>query len=126
MKFLLGLLGAKPWLWGLAALALVGSLGGIYAYIDHQGYKRASTEWALKYERRETELQKALIVEADRQAVANDSAKRREAERLAQAQAEIDALNAAIIEMDRAAEADPNRDRIGLGVDSVKRLNRIR
>ena len=127
IQILSGLLGGRTWAaWLVVAVLSLGALGGVYAWIDHQGYARASAEWQAKYEAREVALAQQRFHELDRQAHANDAAKAREAERLAAAQAQIDALNQALLENDVAAEADPNADRIGIGADSVERLNRIR
>lgn len=127
IRLLAGLLGGKTWLaWLIAAAMAATALAGVYAYVDHQGYKRAATEWSAKYEKREAELQAARFRELDRQATANAEAKAREAERLAAEQRRAEELEALLDELAAAAKADPNADRIGLGADSVERLNRIR
>lgn len=102
----------------------LGALGGIYAYIDHQGYTRATQEWTIKYERREAELQQQREDEIARQQAANDAAKAEEA-------AELDAerkrqIAAADRGMTLAAEAaaDPNHDNIALDAAAVDRHNR--
>ena len=121
------LLGGKTWLaWLIVAALSAGALGGLYAWVDHQGYARASAKWEKKYDAREAELQAARFKELDRQATANAEAKAREAERLAAEQRRVAELERQIAENDKAADADPNRDRIGIGADSVERLNRIR
>lgn len=126
MKLLIGLLGGKTWLaWLIVAGVGLGALGGIYAFIDHGGYRRATLEWTIKYDKRELELQQLRFKELDRQASVNAAAKAREADRLAAEMARAAALEAIILENDRAAESDPHRDRIGLGADSVDRINRI-
>lgn len=127
IALLTGLLGGKAWLaWLVAAGVGLGAVGGLYAYVDHQGYARAEAKWSQKYDAREAELQAVRFRELDRQATANAEAKAREAERIASMEAEIAALEAVVVENDRGAEADPNRDRVGLGADSINRLNRIR
>lgn len=121
------LLGGKTWAaWLLVAVLAIGAAGGTYAWVDHQGYARASAAWSQKYEAREAALQAQRFRELDRQASANAEAKAREAARLAAEQARADALEALIDELTAAAEHDPNAARIGLGADSVDRLNRIR
>jgi hypothetical protein len=127
IAWLARLLGGRTWLaWLLTAASVAGALGGIYAYVDHQGYKRATIEWSQKYDRREAELQAMRFRELDRQATANAEAKAAESARLREMAERLADLEAAAAENDRAAEADPNADRIGLGADSVERLNRIR
>ena len=127
MKFLIGLLGGKAWLaWLLVAGVGLGALGGVYAFIDHGGYRRATLEWTVKYDKREAELNAARFKELDRQASVNAAAKALEATRLAAEMARAAALEAIILENDLAAEIDPDKDRIGLGADSVDRINRIR
>lgn len=127
IAWLARLLGGRTWLaWMIAAASIAGALGGIYAYVDHGGYKRATLEWSQKYDRREAELQAMRFRELDRQATANAEAKAAESAKLKEMAERLAELEAAAIENDRAAEADPNADRIGLGADSVERLNRIR
>lgn len=127
IALLTGLLGGKAWLaWLVAAGVGLASLAGLYAYVDHQGYARAEAKWSQRYDAREAELQAVRFRELDRQATANAEAKARETEIITALAAEIAALEAAATENDRGAEADPNRDRVGLGADSINRLNRIR
>lgn len=127
IRALAALLGGKTWLARLMVAGLgLGAVGGLYAYVDHQGYKRAETKWSQKYDARELELQTVRFRELDRQATVNADAKAREAVILAAEQARADALEALIADLTAAAEADPHAARIGLGADSVNRLNRIR
>lgn len=121
------LLSGKTWLaWLIVAVLSAASLGGLYAWVDHQGYARASAAWEKKYDAREVELQAARFKELDRQATANAAAKAREAERLAAEQQRVDELELLLAELSRQADADPNRDRPGLSAGAVDRLNRIR
>ena len=127
IRILAGLLGGKTWLaWLIVAGLGLGAVGGLYAYVDHQGYRRAEVKWSAKYDAREAALEAQRFKELDRQATVNAEAKAREAERLAAEQRRVDELEALIADLAAAADADPNRDRIGLGADSVDRLNRIR
>lgn len=126
INFIASLLGGKTWLaWLVVAGLGAGAAGGAWAYIDHGGYARAANEWTIKYDKREAELQKARFAELDRQATVNAEAKARETTKLAAEKARADALDALVADLQAAAEADPNHDRIGLGADSVDRLNRI-
>ncbi len=121
------LLGGRTWAaWLVVAVLSLVSVGGLYAYVDHQGYARATAVWEKKYDAREAELQTQRFKELERQASANDAAKARESERLAAEQARADELERQISDLTTLADADPNAARIGLGADSVERLNRIR
>lgn len=121
------LLGGRTWAaWLVVAVLSISALGSVYAWIDHQGYARASAAWSKKYDAREAALTEQRFRELDRQATVNAEAKAREATRLAAEQARADALEAMIADLSAAAEHDPNAQRIGIGADSVDRLNRIR
>lgn len=121
------LLGGRTWLaWLIVAGLSLASLGGLYAYVDHKGYARAEDKWSQKYDAREAELQAARFRELDRQATANAEAKAREAKRLAEEQRRVDELDRQLAQINREADADPNRDRPGLSAGAVERLNRIR
>lgn len=127
IRTLAALLGGKTWLaWLVVAALSVGALGGLYAWVDHQGYARASAKWEAKYEARELELQTARFRELDRQATANAEAKAREASRLAAEQARAAELERLLAELSAQADADPNAARPGLSAGAVERLNRIR
>ncbi len=118
--------GSKLAAWALVAALGLGTLGGAYAWVDHGGYARAEAAWTIKYHEREIELQKQLFIEIEHQAIANDAAKAREAEKLAAEQKRRAELEAALLLAEQEADEDPGRDRIGIGADSVSRLNRIR
>ena len=121
------LLGGRTWLAWLIVVGLsVGTLGGLYAWVDHQGYARASAAWGKKYDARETELQAQRFRELDRQATANAEAKAREAERLAAEQQRVEELELLLADLSKQADADPDRDRPGLSAGAVDRINRIR
>ena len=127
IKALAGLLGLKSWVtWLIIAGASLSALGGVYAYVDHGGYARAAHEWSTKYDAREAAWLKASIAEAERQSLANQIAKEKEAAALAAERARAAALEAQIAELEKAAEADVNHARVGLGAASVDRLNRSR
>lgn len=126
IKILSALLGGKTWLaWLIVAGLGLGALGGVYWYVDHGGYQRATLEWTVKYNDRELALERQRLAELDRQAQANDQAKAAEAARIAQLRNELAQLERELEEQSHAADNDPNADRIGLGADSVHRINRI-
>ena len=109
---------------GLATV-VIGLAGGAYWYVDHGGYNRAATEWSAKYNDRELALERQRLAELDRQALANDQAKANEVARLAQLRNELTALERQLQEQADEAANDPDADRVGLGADSVLRIDRI-
>jgi len=108
--------------WLAAALVLVAA----YFWIDGRGYDRAVMEYTLKIERIHAEYKDAADKESERQAVANDLAKQREALRIAQMQAENQSLQDQIEELEREASQDPDAGKPVLGAPSVRRINQIR
>lgn len=124
---LTALLGGKTWIvWLIAAGVGLSALAGVGLWIDRNGYQRAAAEWTIKYDKRELELNEQRFKEIDRQATANAEAKAKEAARLAAEMARAAELEARVLELEQQAENDPNANRIGLGADSVARLNQIR
>lgn len=126
---MLALFRTLPLLWRVltivgALAAILGSAAGIYAWIDHQGYQRATLEWTVKYNAREAELKQQAADELARQQAANDAAK---AEEEAQLEAERKRQMAAIdlaMTLANEAAADPNADNIALDAAAVDRHNR--
>lgn len=126
IKLIASLLGGKTWLvWLIVAALGLGALGGAYWWVDHGGYQRATLEWTVKYNDRELALERQRLAELDRQATANDSAKAAEAARIAQLRNELAQAERELQEQSHEADIDPNADRVGLGSDSVLRINRI-
>lgn len=111
--------------WLVVAGLGVAVAGGAYFYVRGQGYEQATLEWSVRYQERELALERQRLAELDRQALANDQAKAAEAARIAQLRNELSALERELQEQSNAADIDPNADRIGLGSDSVLRLQRI-
>lgn len=120
---------ALPLLWRLASIiggiaVILGVAGGVYLWIDHQGYRRAELEWTVKYQQREAELQRELADEIKRQAEANADAKAAE-------EAELEVYRQQLLKMAKLAQqlsteaaADPNHDNIALDAAAVDRHNR--
>lgn len=120
------LLGGRTWVAWLALTLLgIATLGGIYAYGDHQGSYRTELEWTAKYQARENELNQRRIQELDRQAIANATAKAAEDAALAELQRQRDESQALADRLAAEAAADPNAARVGLDASAVERLNRI-
>lgn len=126
IKFIAGLLGGNTLMaWLIVAGLGLGAVGGLYWYVDHQGYNRATLEWTVKYTERENELERQRLAELDRQATANDRAKAAEAARIAQLRNDLAQAERELQEQSHEADVDPNADRVGLGASSVQRINRI-
>lgn len=127
IKLLTDLLGGKAWLaWLVVAFVGLGGLGAAYAYVDHSGYARASSGWTVKYDDLEAAVERASAAETARQSQANEAAKSAEASAVQVEQDREASLEATITELQVEADSDPNKDRVGLGADSVNRLNRIK
>jgi hypothetical protein len=108
---------------GLAAFALLASA---YAYVDHKGYQRAAGVYEQRIAADAAKRLEADLNEQRRQIIANNAAKKREAEAIAALEAE-EARNLELRkELRREAEQDPDRDRVVLGAPSVRRINKIR
>lgn len=126
ISLLASLLGGRTWLaWVIVAGAAFAGLGGAYAYIDHRGYERATLEWTVKYQRRETELAQQRADELDRQAAVNAQAKAHEQQALVEMESQLAASQALVDELAREAAQDPNANKLGIDADAVDRLNRI-
>jgi hypothetical protein len=109
---------------GLVLLALAG--WWIHGQIYDDGYADAST----KYEAQIT-AERAAQLEADlneqrRQTIANNAAKKREAEAIAALEAEQAANTELRRRLASEARQDPDADKPSLGAGSVQRINQIR
>lgn len=130
---MLSLLGKLPieWQIGLltgAVLAVFGSLGGAYLYIDHQGYDRgyqkASLEGQVKYDRRELELAQQRADERDRQDSINAMKKAEEARDLEEQRKQKDTRNRLALQLADEAAKDPSAGVIALDQAAIDRYNR--
>lgn len=126
IKLIAGLLGGNTLIaWLLVAGLGLGAVGGVYWYVDRQGYNRATLEWTVKYTERELALERQRLAELDRQALANDRAKAAERAAIEQLRNELAQAERELQEQSHEADIDPNADRIGLGADSVSRIGRV-
>jgi len=108
IRLLLGLLGRRAMAgWALAALLAV--TGGAYTLGRIQGAAAANARQAAARARLQTRMIRTAEI-----------ASRREAARLA-AEQQVQQLSR---ELENAARTDPRADRIAIGADSVRRLNR--
>ncbi|MBB4235030.1 hypothetical protein [Rhizobium esperanzae] len=132
------LIGVDKWLVGVvAALAVAGAIfwAGLTVYnrIYDSGYQAATGKFTVQIAELKTDFANqraaaaaAANVELERQAAVQNQAKAREAERIAEMQAETESLNQKIEELQREASEDPDAGRIVLGAPSVQRINKVR
>lgn len=116
-------LGANSW---MSWLALVVVVGGLFGGVWYNGYSTASNKWELKYEQRERQIAQTTAIEQDRQWEANQRAKERERAMLDKLLLVQDELDKQLGVNANEAANDPDRDRIGISVDGVQRINRIK
>ncbi|WP_064696052.1 hypothetical protein [Rhizobium aegyptiacum] len=118
---------ANKWVgYGIAVVLLALAVWWGVSTIYSNGYDAAS----LKYRAEIAELKQAAAAaasaELERQAAANNAAKAREAERIAEMQAENESLELKIKELEREAGEDPDAGRTALGAPGVQRINKVR
>jgi hypothetical protein len=115
---------ALPLVWRLASFlglvaVVLGGIGGLYGYVHHQGYVAGYSDASEKYEKAE----QAMVV-------ANQKAADEAAKALAEAQIQLQIKEATLDDyvkaLDIAASQDPHGAELGLGVDSLRRLNAIK
>lgn len=111
---------------GAVALALFVALWGYGALKDGQGYKRAETVYQLKIEKLKSDQALQAITELERQQAANEAAKRREAELLADLKQQNNDLDQLLLEQSVEALQDSNANGGGINASSVRRLNQIK
>lgn len=109
---------------GVAIVTLLVGIGGVYAWIDHQGYQRATLEWTVKYEKREAELERQRADELARQKDANDAAIAEMNQQLALYKDELVKATALEEELAKQTAADKQAARIALDAAAVDRYNR--
>lgn len=93
---------------------------------DGQGYKRAETVYQLKIEKLKSDQALQALAETERQQAANESAKRREAELLADLKQQNNDLDQLLLEQSVEALQDSNANGGGINASSVRRLNQIK
>lgn len=112
--------------WAVVALLVAAVFGGTYAIADHRGYARAELKYAAEIAQMKADAALARADEIERQSAANNAAKQAEAKRIADMQADADALQHQIEELQREAHQDPDAGKPALGASSVQRINKIR
>jgi ABC-type transport system involved in cytochrome bd biosynthesis fused ATPase/permease subunit len=112
--------------WIVGALLSVLALVGVYFVADHRGYQRAATAYTAQIEQMKTDAATARANEIERQDAANNAAKQAEAARITQMQADANALQTQIEELQREAHQDPDAGKPALGASGVQRINKVR
>ncbi|MGO8172710.1 hypothetical protein ACC764_19635 [Rhizobium ruizarguesonis] len=112
--------------WVVGALAALALLLVAYAYVDHKGYQRAEVHYKGVIAAEHAAAVTARTAEVERQTARQNEAKAREAERIAEMQAEADQLTKQIEELQREASEDPDAGRTAIGAPSVRRINKVR
>ncbi len=112
--------------WITGVLVAVLTLAGVYFVADHRGYQRAATAYTAQIEQMKAEAATARANEIERQDAANNAAKQAEAQRIAQMQADADALQTQIEELQREAHQDPDAGKPAIGASGVQRINKVR
>lgn len=111
-------------------LILVGvvvlAIGFLGVFIYNKGYSSAELKWSAKYTERENALLAQALAERVRQAQANIAAKKAEAMRIAEMQAENQKLEDLIKELSDEADKDPAANNKCLSPDSQLRINKVR
>ncbi|MBX4941188.1 hypothetical protein [Rhizobium binae] len=110
----------------VGALAALVLLLAAYAYVDNRGYARAEAHYKGVIAAEHAAAATARDAETERQVAANNAAKAREAERIAEMQAANEDLQSQIEELQREASQDPDAGRVVLGAPSVQRINKVR
>ena len=109
------------------ALVLAGILLVVFtASVYNKGYQSAAAAWSVKYNTRENELILASMAETARQQAANAEAKKLEAERIAQLEADNEKLSQLIKDLSDEADKDPAADNVCLSPDGRVRINKVR
>jgi len=108
IRFLMGIIG-RPAILGWALAGVMALVGGSYTLGRYQGTATANTKRAAEQARLQVQMMRMA-----------DIASRKEAARLAA----VAAADKLLRELEDAAHTDPLADRVSLGADSVRRLNR--
>lgn len=112
--------------WAVIVLLAVAAFAGTYAIADNRGYARAEAHYTAEIASIKAAAATARADEIERQSSANNSAKQAEAQRIAAMQADADALQHQIEELQREAHQDPDAGKPALSASSVQRINKIR
>ncbi|WP_425963836.1 hypothetical protein [Rhizobium nepotum] len=117
---------SKPAMYVYAAIAAALLLWAVHTHIYNNGYEAAELVYQAKIAATAAQLAEADANEQRRQTIANNAAKKREAEALAEIAAREHEITELRKELRREAQQDPDAGRIALGSGSVQRINKIR
>lgn len=117
---------SKPAFYVYAVIAAVVLLWVVHTHVYNSGYDDAVLVKDAEIAELKRAATEARNAEVERQDAANNAAKLREAQRIAEMQAENELLQSQIEELGREADQDPNAGRVVLGAPSVQRINKIR
>ncbi|MBX5010904.1 hypothetical protein [Rhizobium lentis] len=112
--------------YGIAVVLLALAVWWGASTIYNNGYDAASLKYRVEIAELKQAAAAAANAETERQAAANNAAKAREAERIAQMRAENESLELKIKELEREAGEDPDAGRTALGAPGVQRINKVR
>lgn len=111
---------------GVVSLAICLGAWWIHHTIYTSGFNDATAAWSAKYDKREADLIEKADKERSRQIIANNEAKKAEAERIAQLEAENTALENNIRKLEDEAALDPDADKPSLSPAGRLRINSVR
>lgn len=117
---------SKPAMYLYAAIAASLLLWGVHNRVYSNGYEAAELVYQAKIAATAAEMAEADANEQRRQTIANNAAKKREAEALAEIAAREQEITELRKELRLEAQQDPDAGRTALGSGSVQRINKIR
>ncbi|MCZ7855063.1 hypothetical protein O9X81_00375 [Agrobacterium salinitolerans] len=117
---------SKPAMYVYAAIAAALLLWAVHAHVYNSGYEAAELHYKAEIAATASALAEADANEQRRQTIANNAAKKREAEALAEIAAREQEITELRKELRREAQQDPDAGRTALGSGSVQRINKIR
>jgi hypothetical protein len=122
----MGILLSKPAFYVYAAIAAVLMLWAVHTHVYNNGYEAAELVYQAQIAATAAQLAEADANEQRRQTIANNAAKKREAEALTEIAARELEITELRKELRREAQQDPDAGRTALGSGSVQRINKIR
>lgn len=109
-----------------AALLAAAALWCLHGSIYDSGYQAAAQRYEAILSRERADAAEAAANEQRRQTIANNAAKQREAEAVAQLEAEQTENLELRRKLASEAQQDPDADKPVLGAGSVQRINKVR
>lgn len=117
---------SKLAMYAYAAIAAVLLLWAVHTHVYNSGYEAAELHYKTEIAATAAALAEADANEQRRQTIANNAAKKREAEALAEISAREQEITELRKELRLEAQQDPDAGRTALGSGSVQRINKIR